>query len=62
MVPKTEIAAHARPTAPLLPRVRDSAVDDPIRDVRAVISTRLPPKLRRTDSKIDESDILEKYI
>ena len=41
----------SRPTAPLLPRTRDSAVVDPIRAVRAAISIRLLPKSR--DAKAD---------
>jgi hypothetical protein len=36
--PKMLIAAQANPAAPLLPRVNDSAVEDPIKAVSAAIS------------------------
>ena|SRR2546421_10179309 len=36
--PKTPKAAHGSPQAPLLPKASDSAVDEPIRAVNAVIS------------------------
>jgi hypothetical protein len=37
--------AHGRPTAPLLPRIKDSAVVEPMRAVSAAISTRPLPRL-----------------
>ena len=37
--------AHGRPAAPLLPRIKESAVVEPMRAVRAAISTRPLPRV-----------------
>ncbi len=41
-----------KPTAPLLPRTRDSAVVDPIRAVRAAISMRPPPRFKEAKAEV----------
>jgi hypothetical protein len=48
--PNALIVAHAIPAAPWLPRTSDSAAEDPIRVVNAVISTKVPPKLKEMRS------------
>ena len=42
-IPKALIVAHGSPTAPRFPNVRNSAVDEPIRVLKAAISSKPLP-------------------
>lgn len=42
-IPKALIAAHGSPTAPRFPNAKNSAVDEPIRVVKAAISSKPLP-------------------
>jgi len=53
--PNALTAAHATPAPPLSPRVNDSAEEDPIKVVRAAISTRPVPTCRELVVKNDIS-------
>jgi hypothetical protein len=54
ITPNILIVAHTNPAAPLFPSISDSAVEDPMRAVSAVTSTRLPVKLRLAESKVED--------